>query len=241
MSARAAGHPAPLPVAEPPRWLWLWFPPLLVLVELGVRIYDQGAYTRWFDTELGVVELATPLASTLGVVAGILALRYHALLPARWLTVWVALVTLACVYLTGEELSWGQHLFGWSTPESLMAVNDQGETNIHNISSWFDQKPRMLLELFVLYGGIIRLPWYRPAAADWRSWLWPTHICLPTAVLAILIRVPDRLEDLFGIGPLPYAIRWSEPQEYYFALFLCLYLLSILLRARRGGVAASAT
>ncbi len=234
MSTPSVTYRAPLSATEPPRWLWLWFPPLLLLLELGVRIYDEAAYTRWFDTELGVVELATPLASALGFAAGMAALRHRERLPSLWLQAWVALVTLACVYLTGEELSWGQHLFGWTTPESLMTLNDQGETNVHNISSWFDQKPRLVLELYVLYGGIIRVLMHRGEEPrdDWQAWFWPTSIVLPAALLAILVRVPDRVEDWFGIGPLPYAIRWSEPQEYYFALFLCLYLLSIWYRAR---------
>jgi hypothetical protein len=240
MSSPAATVRAPMSKEEPPRWLWLWFPPLLLILELGVRAYSGAAYTRWFDNELGVVELATPLCSALGVVAGIAALRHRHRLPTGLLQGWVALVTLACVYLAGEELSWGQHLFGWSTPESLMAANDQGETNLHNVSSWFDQKPRLLLELFVLYGGIIHVllqrgdvPCDHIGWGDWRIWFWPTYICLPSALLAILVRMPDRLEDWFGIGPLPFAIRWSEAQEYYFALFLCLYLLSIAYRVRR--------
>lgn len=235
MSAPAVTYRAPISSVEPPRWLWLWFPPLLLILELGVRVYSGAAYNRWFDTELGVVELATPLASALGVVAGIAACCHWKRLPTPWLRGWVVLVTLGCVYITGEELSWGQQLLGWATPESLMAVNDQGETNLHNTSSWFDQKPRMLLELFVLYGGIIHVLLQRGGVkkGDWRIWFWPTYVCLPSALLAILVRMPDRLDKWFGIGPLPFAIRWSEPQEYYFALFLFLYLLSIWYRVRR--------
>jgi hypothetical protein len=33
----------------------------------------------------------------------------------------------------GEEISWGQRIFGWSTPESISAINHQQETNIHNL------------------------------------------------------------------------------------------------------------
>lgn len=33
----------------------------------------------------------------------------------------------------GEELSWGQHIFKFKTPESIKANNVQGEFNIHNI------------------------------------------------------------------------------------------------------------
>jgi hypothetical protein len=221
---------------EPPRWLWLWFPPILILFQYAVRYFDPQGYYDLFDSELGVVELATPAVLFCGIGVGIAALRYRDRLPQLWLGGWVGLVTLACVYFAGEELSWGQHLVGWVTPEVLMDLNDQGETNIHNISSWFDQKPRLLLELWVLYGGIIRPLRMRHrvlAPSDWRYWFWPSPVCLPTAALAILVRLPDRLDDWLGIGPLPLAIRYSEPQEYYFAVFLSLYLCSVWFRARQ--------
>lgn len=34
----------------------------------------------------------------------------------------------------GEEISWGQRLFGWETPEALRQSNQQEETNIHNLA-----------------------------------------------------------------------------------------------------------
>ncbi len=34
----------------------------------------------------------------------------------------------------GEEISWGQRIFGWGTPEPLCETNWQGETNIHNLN-----------------------------------------------------------------------------------------------------------
>lgn len=223
---------------EPPRWLWLWFPPILILFQYAVRYFHPQEYYALFDSELGVVELATPAVLFAGIGAGIAALRYRDRLPRLWLGGWVGLVTLACFYFAGEELSWGQHLVGWTTPEAFMTLNDQGETNIHNISSWFDQKPRLVLELWVLYGGILRPLRMRNrlfVPCDWRYWFWPTHVCLPAAALAILIRLPDRLDDWFGIGPLPLAIRYSEPQEYYFAVFLSLYLCSVWYRVRQIG------
>lgn len=33
----------------------------------------------------------------------------------------------------GEEISWGQRIFGWGTPEGLRQHNVQGETTLHNI------------------------------------------------------------------------------------------------------------
>jgi hypothetical protein len=54
---------------------------------------------------------------------------------------------------------------------------------------------------------------------------------LPTALLAILVRLPERIKSLFEIEQLPLELRFSEPQEYYFALFLLIYLASVYRRA----------
>ena len=180
-----------IPRAQPPRWLWLWFPPLLLILEMAAFSQSYYAYD-WIYTEGGVIEILTAVAAAAGVVAGIVALRHRTRLPTGWLQGWVALVTLACVYLTGEELSWGQHLFGWSTPESLMAINDQGETNLHNISSWFNEAPRAFLWMYVL-GGIFHMLLRRGGA----SWFWPPVVCLPVAILAVVTRVPETLQAWF--------------------------------------------
>ncbi len=41
---------------------------------------------------------------------------------------------LALLFGAGEEISWGQRLFGFTTPEFLKTVNAQDEFNVHNIS-----------------------------------------------------------------------------------------------------------
>lgn len=52
----------------------------------------------------------------------------------------VGKVKLALLGLSGaiflfamEEISWGQRIIGWETPEPLMKVNGQQESNLHNI------------------------------------------------------------------------------------------------------------
>lgn len=40
---------------------------------------------------------------------------------------------LGVFFILGEEISWGQRLFGWGTPEALEEINRQAETNLHNI------------------------------------------------------------------------------------------------------------
>lgn len=43
-----------------------------------------------------------------------------------------SLLALACFYVAGEEISWGQRLFDIQTPDFFDQHNLQGETNLHN-------------------------------------------------------------------------------------------------------------
>jgi hypothetical protein len=40
----------------------------------------------------------------------------------------------------GEEISWGQRIFGFKTPEPLAQVNKQDELNLHNLSIFENSK-----------------------------------------------------------------------------------------------------
>ncbi len=42
---------------------------------------------------------------------------------------------LALVFGAGEEISWGQRIFGFATPGFLQEVNSQGEFTVHNIGA----------------------------------------------------------------------------------------------------------
>ncbi len=89
---------------------------------LGVMF---GSETRDFGlSEYGVV------LALIGA-AGFLALL--ALRSKGFDRVVFILAALGCFLVAGEELSWGQWIFGWSTPEALAAVNLQNETNAHNL------------------------------------------------------------------------------------------------------------
>ena len=42
---------------------------------------------------------------------------------------------LAMVFAAGEEISWGQRIFGFATPDFLMGLNEQKEFTVHNIAN----------------------------------------------------------------------------------------------------------
>lgn len=44
------------------------------------------------------------------------------------------LLSLLFIFCSGEEISWGQRIFGIETPQSIQKINIQGEINLHNLS-----------------------------------------------------------------------------------------------------------
>ncbi len=217
-----------------PSWAWIWLPIAALAVELGFRMLNEPVYRIFWQSELGPVETGTVVVLLSGILAGLMALQKVGKLPTRWLTGWLILAIVGSIYFCGEEASWGQHWMGWETPQAMSNLNDQDETNLHNTSSWLDQKPRLLLELGILVGSLLYplYLWLRQRAwpsdpADVHYWIWPDRQLLPTALLAMAVVLPQRFEKLLG-WPVPYPldIRASETQEFYFALFISLYLYS---------------
>jgi len=47
--------------------------------------------------------------------------------------IWFLLLSLLFFFGAGEEISWGQRIFGWKTPDTFEKQNIQRETNIHNL------------------------------------------------------------------------------------------------------------
>jgi hypothetical protein len=183
--------------------------------------------------ETGLVEWLTVIVLLPGIAAALFALaRWRRRLPHPLLGPWILLWSLACIYFAGEEASWGQWLFHWQTPEALLELNDQGETNLHNISSWFDQKPRLLVELFIVIAGLLIPVAHRLrtgsgyAPGDWRHWVYAPASCWAAAAALLITWVVNKLEPLFGF----LVFVNAEFRELTVAWFLTLYLLSYALR-----------
>lgn len=104
----------------------------LILAPLNVANHALGQPMVWLfgreAQDTGVVEYATVLlfAAAAGLGA-VLAIRG----PMLGRLVYAA-GALGCFFIAGEEMSWGQWLFHWSTPTDLYAGNLQNETNLHN-------------------------------------------------------------------------------------------------------------
>ncbi len=215
--------------------LWcLWLPMLWLGLQFFIEAFVQEPlYTR-MHTENGPIETLQWIVLLLALIAGLRLLLTLRFKPPVWLSLWVLVAVVGCVYVTGEEVSWGQHFLNWNTPEYWANFNDQNETNFHNTSSWLDQKPRLLLELGVIIGGLLMPLCRRLRKKDFPAWLEmiaPSTHLIPVAAIVLFIKIADKLGGathiaLFG--------RASEVVEFFIYYFVWLYLVFLAQKIAAG-------
>ena len=132
--------------------LWLMLASVvlwIVYLKVGAYVFSPSAIA-FINREDGVVEGGTALCFLIAsIAAAVLAFRSR-YKPRKLFAFVLAVGFFMCM---GEEMSWGQHIFGWKTPESLAHVNVQAETNLHNMSGYFAD--HVFIAGTLLYGGIV--------------------------------------------------------------------------------------
>ncbi len=216
-----------------PKWLWLFAPFVILVVQVAARSGSDETYWKWMRSEVSVPELGTVFWLVLAIVAVLALLVRNTRGAPTWYTAFLACFAAGAIYFCGEEASWGQHYLHWNTPEAWAAVNDQKETNLHNISALLDQFPRLMLTLAALVGGVVvpiarskRPALFRPGTLLER--LGPTYVCMPAALLALTIRLPQNLCNALELE-LPHVLDMQPGEfvEYFLGMFLAMYALSM--------------
>jgi hypothetical protein len=208
-------------------WWWLGVPVAVAAFVLGTYWLAPDWYQRYVLPEgYGLLEISHFLIPLFGlfIAASLLLLPF---VRARPFVFTVALIgALSCLYIAGEEMSWGQHFFHWNTPEYWAEVNRQQETNLHNTYAVFEKTPRSMLEIGIFVGGLlvplaaIFLPWLRACRA---SLFLPADALVPTATGALIFKLIDRLQQGGHIGIILQ--RPAETIETYLYFFILAYLI----------------
>tara|TARA_R110002072_G_scaffold294384_1_gene464465 strand:+ start:1267 stop:2070 length:804 start_codon:yes stop_codon:yes gene_type:complete len=128
---------------------------------------------------------------------------------------------IACLVIAGEELSWGQWIFGWATPEPLAAVNLQQETNAHNLVN-----PRIYDVIYSAIGFVVL------AGAALSYWAFRAPVADQTPLVLRLLRAAGvwLRDSRFGLVlTLSAAVLlqhelFEEYSEFVFAMAALLYL-----------------
>ena len=232
--------------------LWIYFPIFIPLIFIFVKKINMDFFIIFFTGESGIIENGTFLILLIAIIISISSLKIiKKNIRKKKLFIFISLFTLSIIYFAGEEINWGQRLFQWKAPLFFEIYNEQyigdtSETNFHNITSWLDQKPRILLTFFVLVGGIL-CPFYfnkNKNIKNFKYWILPKIYCFPTALVCLFFYILDNSYKILCYGkpginitckyiPQVLVFRTSEIIELYFALFLLIYILSINLELKK--------
>lgn len=153
----------------------------LILLSTSVVValtrYHDRALLYLLTREDGPVEWAT--VAVLVALAAILFVRIRTLSEKCPLQLKVAGYALAVLSLlaAGEEISWGQRIFGFQTSESLKKLNYQHETNLHNLM------PGELFNGLIIFAVGISLV---AVPLAWRKWKTSEPWWLPSRELSLL-------------------------------------------------------
>ena len=156
---------------------------------------------------------------------------------------------LALIYYLGEEVSWGQNFFKWNTPSLFNEINNQKETNIHNISNLFDQLPRSLVFIWCGFSFIIflYLDLKLKIKREFLILILPNKKLIYISILLIFLSLPDQFIDILNLHPghvdqfgkdIPESVfydkisfnfvRLSELHELIFSFYFLSYSIFIL-------------
>lgn len=216
VQARAGRHRSPGGVAVA-SWarspLVRVLPIAIVGLTVALRFVYENAY-HFGTKEDGFAEWLTALAYVITSGLALLVVR-AAWSRSRIVAFAYGALVVGAFFVAGEEVSWGQRLFGFAGPEELTSANLQGEANLHNLLAG-----HLLHTVYILvglYGAwlarpiVDRLPFLRPAFAfvppTWaRPWF------ATAALYYLYVELVDPLVGRLG-GPTLLGVDLGRLQE----------------------------
>ena len=215
-------------------WWWLAVPAVMALFLIAANQTAPQFYRQWIIPEgYGFLELGHFFIPLCGLIIALRLLARAFVRERRYILSLTILAAFACLYIAGEEHSWGQHFFNWRTPDYWAELNRQQETNLHNITDAFDKKPRLLLELGTFCGGLL-VPFAALFSSRIRRNRWslflPADAMVPVSLGVVLFKSFHFIEKTFAMQ-MP-VFRPAEATETFLYLFILFYLIVF---ARRVG------
>ena len=137
-------------------WPWIIFilPLALALIMVGIKLHDPSAYHAMIQEDSLLEYAQFWCYAAAGLLSLWAALRFKAS-GLVWHAGAALLVGLALLAVAGDEISWGERLWGYQLPEFFATYNAQHEVSLHNL------KPVQshLHALYMLVGLGLSLGW----------------------------------------------------------------------------------
>ena len=221
------------------RLFFLRLAAVFVFTLLAYWTLTDYADVQWYAGEDGVSEWWSVVAYLASASMAILTARHLGHLGRPRLALAYGLLSAVLVVGALEEVSWGQRLFGWSTPEALSEVNVQDETTFHNVVGFSRVAPTILFwgSFLALAGAVARALLHRRGRVSTADFLLPS-LTLSPALMMIMFWIgagqsfPGNLANML-LTHFDLETVGSEIPEVLMAICITLFTLANLRRAAR--------
>lgn len=200
----------------PTNWILRGIFALGIVSAFFMALMAPDAFSTRFATEDGPIEYATAIL----LFAASLILGYLCYLSRRWL---VALYALAFFFAAGEEVSWGQRIFGIESSEFFAQNNFQGETNLHNLVVGETHLTEFIFGTglaLIIMSYLVVLPLLYPVAGWVRRFCEFLAVPVPQKHIGALAVFATLFSAWIGLD------RQWEVYEFAFGVFVCLIFLN---------------
>lgn len=220
------------------RWAWtLFLAPWIGAVLVAVSFLDRPLF-YWIVDEDHVLEWSQFFFDVGTAVVAALCVRPFWRRDHRLMAVLLLGLAVFSFFVAGEEISWGQRIFGFATPVDLATVNNQDEFNLHNITKGFSvQKAFNYVQIAAaLLGGV--LPWLtrvRPPRVTSQTWRYVSPALFLTSsflIIGVYRIVRLAIPSSESISP---AVKFGEWPELCLAFGLFAYVFLLHRSIRREG------
>jgi hypothetical protein len=202
--------------------IYLGFP------ELFIALSEEDGLIEWL-TFFGYLVAGIIFAWT-GLV------RHRGNFLRGWFLFFLA---LGCVFVAGEEISWGQRLCRFATPEAIGQYNFQNELNLHNLGDFGRDWPRRIYMLG-MFCYLILLPVSARVSGALSSRARKLGVVVPPLKLAapfiFSLVLPLYNKMMISIGAeLPRYHNYAVEVMEFFSGLIFLHLALIAAGGKRAG------
>ena len=188
-----------------------------IYVAVGDLIF-QAQTLKEINAEDGLIEQATAILFLSCSIISIMVAINSSIKNRRII---YGILAIGFFLFCGEEISWGQRIFGLETSQLIKNINVQNENNIHNLLGYSADH---LFVAGVFFYGVV-LPVMRSAYPFWNRLFRKLNLPIPSIGLAIGFLLISFLHDWTVYALLPAtSLRIAELRELMSALAFLMLL-----------------
>ena len=211
---------------------------LFIIGFLGLTSILPGIYYIIFDHipslllhENGIYETVGAVACFAAGLVFLCSFRLSSRKKLYILSLWMLFFAIGCLFIAGEEISWGQHWFHYNVPGYIANNNFQHEFNLHNsmlIQSRNNSLSSIFFKLLIFY--FILFPMFLEISPTIKKWSKKIFVPIPSMLIA-LVALTAKFADIinhkiiYGTSFTKDTLRLGEGLESTFEV--CLFILAV--------------